>query len=363
MKYLIILIILAILGGGGWYTVQKLKEEQQSASDTEDLIIQVEARTIEDVLELSGIVAPVISTEVRSEVTGRIKEVFIEDGDAVTEGQLLIELEKTELQSDVLEAERNYQAQELRVANVLRNLERDQDLFEKGFINESDFLDAETEFKIAEIELQVRQARLDKVREAVNKTGIRAPHAGIVSNFDLRSGEVIIGAESVNSGTRLMVISDPELLYVDSDVNELDVTKVKVGMEAIVRFDALPDAEFEGEVTRIAAYAQRENNERVFPVRISFVAEGSEVKEGISANIKLPLHRVVDVPAIKLSAVFRERRDEYVFVKIGEEKYHKRYIETGLRDAFNVEIVSGLKVGDEVSLTEPQEYEEDEGDS
>ena len=238
-----------------------------------------------------------------------------------------------------------------------RDYEREQELREKGFTNQKTYLDAKTDLEIAEIELNVRLARLERARETLAKTTILAPHAGVVSHLDLSEGQVIVGATSVNEGTVLMKINDPTVLLVETRVTEIDYNRIHEGMSARVTFDALPDQEFVGEITSITNYAERVDNQRVFGVEVNFVAHGAQVQPGISANIEVPIARAEDVPAVVLSAIFVEGQKAYAYVRAADGTFEKREVETGVRNAFNVQITSGLEVADVVSLVKPDGLE------
>jgi len=352
MKYLSSIIILALLAAGAWWTWDRLQAESEKSRPQGPKTAEVEIGSIEDVVTAGGYVEPVISTEVRSEVTGRIAEIHIEDGEKVEAGQVLLELEKTERQTELEEAERLFEAQKLRVIQARRDYERLAGLREKNFTNEKDYLDAETELGLSEIELEVRRARLEKAKDNLAKTTILAPHEGVVSNFDLNPGQVITGATSVNEGTTLMTINDLVRLHVRTKVNELDINKINEGMPARITFDALPDEEFVGEVDQIFSYAEEEGNERIFRVLVSFEAGDQIIKPGISATVELPIAEAKDVPVVIPTALFRSG-EGFVAYRQNGDGWDKITVETGLSDVRVVEIKTGLQPGDIVSLSLP----------
>jgi len=351
-------LLLALLGGGGYFTWKKVQEENSGDKVERQRTAEVKLATIEDVVEASGVVEPVVSTDVRSEISGKIIRILVDDGDLVEAGQPLVELDQTSLETDLREAQRNYQGQLLRVEKAERDYLRLAQLYESNYAQERDVLDAETDLELAKIELEVRKARLDKAQENLSKTTIPAPQAGTVAKLNVNEGQVIIGATSVNQGTSLMTIHNLDSLYVETDINELDIAKLTEGGQVKVTFDALPDQTFEGEVSQIYSYAREERNQRVFTVRITFDARDANVRTGISANLTFPIEKKEDVPALLISAVYTEGESKYVYKINGTEKdgspvMDKITVETGLSDAQNVEILSGLEVGDTVSLVRP----------
>jgi len=352
MKYLTPILIVAILGAGGWWTWDRLDAESQKGKADRPQTTEVKTGSIEDIVKAGGHVEPVISTVVRSEVTGRIDKILIEDGASVEAGQVLLELEKTERQTELEEAKRLFEAQQLRVARARRDYERLAGLRQKNFTNEKDFLDAETELRLMEIDLEVRRARLEKARDNLAKTTIVAPHGGVVSNFDLNPGQVITGATSVNEGTTLMTINDLLHLHVRTKINELDINKIREGMEARITFDALPDEAFVGRVDQIFSYAEREGNERIFRVLVTFEARNQIVRPGISATVELPIAQAVDVPVVTPTALFKSGSG-FVAYRQNGDGWDKVAVQTGLTDARSVQITSCLQPGDIVSLSLP----------
>ncbi|MEO0795106.1 MAG: efflux RND transporter periplasmic adaptor subunit [Verrucomicrobiota bacterium] len=353
MKIITTLIVVALFAAGGWWTWSRLQDESNRDKPEGPRTATVGMGSIEDLVVAGGYVEPIISTEVRSEITGRIESIMIEDGEKVDGGQTLLELEKTERQTELEEAERLFDAQKLRLERARRDFKRLDELRSKNFTNEKDFLDAKTELDLMEIDLEVRRARLENAKENLAKTTIIAPHEGVVGNFDLNPGQVITGATSVNQGTTLMTINDLLRLHVRTKVNELDINKIREGMSARITFDALPNEEFVGEVEQIFSYAESEGNERIFRVLITFESTDDRIRPGISAKVTLPIAEAKDVPVVIPTALFKADDGFVAYVQNGEA-WEKVAVETGLSDMQNVEIISGLKDGDVVSLSLPE---------
>ncbi len=335
------------------------KDSNASSGLAENETVQVELGTIENTVEAGGEVRPQVSSAVRSEISGRIGRIFVEDGEEVEAGQKLIELEQVSLLTELREAERNFQADELRVEQARWNYLREQELFEKEYSQEKSLMDNRIALELAEIQLAVREARLEKARENLDKTTIRAPHDGIITEMDLNEGQVITGATSVNQGTQLMMINNLERLYIQIDVNELDISRIREGMPVRISFDALTDQEFSGEVLRRFPYAREEGGQRVFRLHIAFDASNKRILPGISANVTIPVEVVADVPVVLISAVFSERGEKVVY-RVGEDgSVRRRPVETGIDDLHNIHIINGVEPGDVLSLKRSAPAEED----
>lgn len=356
-----LLIVLCVLGGGGWWLAERLEKDPDESNELlMNEKVTVESGTIENVVEAGGEVLPVVSSAARSEISGRIARIFIEDGQKVESGQKLIELDQASLRTELREAERNFQAYELRVEQARWNYEREHELFDKDYSQKKSVMDNRIAFELAEIELAVREARLEKARENLEKTTIRASHDGIITDMDLNKGQVITGATSVNEGTQLMRINNLERLYIQVDVNELDIGKIREGMRARISFDALPDEEFSGEVARKFPYAREEGGQRVFRLHIGFDAADERILPGISANVTIPVEVMEDIPVVLMSAVFTEKGEKVVYRLDASGRFRRQVVETGIDDLQKIHIISGVEPGDVLSLKRPNPEEGDD---
>ena len=354
MKRIVIaLLVLALLAGGGWYLWSAWETSRQADGEDSEPVFEVVRRANEENIEANGIVEPKVSTEIRSEISGRIESILVDEADRVERGQPLIELDRTALKNELSEAERNLQAYRLRLERAERDYRRLESLSEKEFARESELEDARTEFELAKLELEVRKTRVETARDDLRKATIPAPQAGIVSDLDVNEGQVIVGATSVNQGTLLMKVNDMSELVVRASINEVDVTRITPDTPVGISFDSIPGLEVEGRITEISRFGRAENNVRVFPVEVTFPAADERLRAGITANLVFPLGIVEDVPAVLVSAVFRIRGKSTLFVETPDGDFELREVKTGLGDTEYVQILEGAEPGDRVSLTRP----------
>lgn len=312
----------------------------------------VERRDIAETIEITGQVTPVIASDIKSEISGRILRIHVKAGDAVTRGQLLVELDPVRLEADLRASERAVQGDRLSVEKAERDYARLQELVSTNSATEQQLFDARIDMEQARNQLQISSARLDTAMENLALTRITAPHDGIVIVRDTQEGQVISGATSVSNGTTLMRVADLRQLYTETFVNELDLRRVQVGGAATITFDAVPGLTVQGRIAEVAPAAILRENVRVFPAKIAFELDDPRVRPGISASVTLPVARVEQVPAVIISAVFNDGADRVVFVRDGES-YRRRVVTTGLNDLGFVEIKSGAEPGDVISLTRP----------
>lgn len=355
-KTLIFLLILAVVAGGGWVVWRAIQKEtsDRSGDARSDRTFAVERRTLEETIQTSGIVEPDVSIEVRSEISGRIEEIMVEEGDRVEKDQTLAVLDRTALGNELSEAERNLEAYRLRLERARRDMERLEELRRDEFAREQDYLDAKTEYELAQIDYEVRKTRLETSRDNLEKATIRAPREGVISELNVNEGQVIVGATSVNQGTLLMKVNDLRFLVVRANINELEVVRIAEDTPVRVTFDAIEDLTIEGTIRRISRFGVEQNNSRVFPVEVVFEAVDERIRPGITANLTFPIRRVEDVPAVLISAVFNLGGGRKVVSLVTEDgSTESREVKTGIHDSRFVEILSGVEVGDRVALTRP----------
>ncbi|MFU8847982.1 MAG: efflux RND transporter periplasmic adaptor subunit [Opitutales bacterium] len=357
-RFFTALLLLALLGGGIYAVVTFLQrpgqdEKQNIRTDT------VKQRDIKSVVNASGEVLPLLSSVVKSEISGRIQHLHAMEGEAVTRGQLLAELDRTSLLTREREAERNLESEQLRLEKARRNFKRLQELHQKEFVGEQEFLDAQTDYQLAELNIEIAQARLEDTQEDIAKTSILAPHDGIITLMNIVESQVISGATSVNDGTEMMTISQLEELYLEASINEVDVEKLALGKEAKITFDAIPNFSIEGKISVIAASARRDGNIRVFPIEVIFEVADTRVRPGISASVEIPVATASDVPSVILSAVFnQDDGSSYVFLQ-QPDGWEQRSVEVGINNLQYVEIKSGLAPGDVVALSRPAQLRQE----
>jgi len=359
MKRLIItFIVLGAIGFGGYKAYQYVSANSQQNGPT-IRTNTAELRDLKSVVSATGEVRPLLNSIVKSEISGRITKIHKKEGDSVERDEVLLELDRTSLETRVREAERNLQADQLRLDKAERNYKRLEALFKKEFLGEQEFLDAKTDFELAQLNLEIAQARLDDAEEDLAKTTIRAPHDGIITLLDMVEGEVISGATSVSNGTELLTIAQLKNLYMEANINEVDVERLSLGQLAKLRFDAIPNFEIDGEISVISLSARADGSVRVFPIEVVFEALDSRVRPGISATIDIPIESVYQAVTVLLSGVFNESDgSSYVYLKTDTD-WEKRPVKIGINDLQHVEIKSGLQVGDTVALSRPDSFRED----
>jgi RND family efflux transporter MFP subunit len=313
----------------------------------------VAIRDIEETVDAAGYVRPVIFSDVKAEVSGKIQKIHVKDGQVVKKGAILIELDPLLVKADQEEARRNVQLQALNLEKSTRDLKRAEALREKGFVSDRELQDARTAYEVTKLQCDVAQSRFEKAEENVRKTVLVAPHDGMVSDSNnLVEGQVVIGAQSINSGTLLLRVSDVSVLRVDVNLNEFAATRLSLGREATITFDSIPGLTKKGQVTFLAPFGTpdvKTPDLRVFPCQVSFAA-GDGARPGISANLSVLVARETGCLSIPVSAIFVEGKDRIIYVKGESGEWERRAVKLGLSDAGYTQVKSGVQAGETVSL-------------
>ena len=329
----------------------------------------VEARIISPTILASGSLT--YQTEIRmvSEVMGRVKELYVREGDEVRKGALLLRLDPATVRAQVDRLEAGLQQSRLAIQRarvgfdtVETKWSRYQKLRESGVIDANTYDEVRSQRDQSKVELdsamqQVRQteASLKEAREQLAKTELRAPISGRLTAVKIKIGETAVPSVTSIAGSDLLVIADTTNLYAEVNVNETDVARVVPGQEARIVPAAFPDKSWKGLVETVA----------VSPVQVAGQGKSYLVKIRLTKSDDLQFHtgmscraeiitsgtNATPVTAVPVQVVQYEEskeRDEpaeaSVFAVV-DGKARKRTVETGVADDTYVAIVKGVEVG------------------
>src|ERR1043166_9248446 len=337
-----------------------------------------------------GNVQPEVKVDVKSAVSGKVIAISHRDGDQVKAGDVLARIEPDLNQAQSLADVKNaLSAARIRYDQAKKNYDQDNSLFSSGLLAGKQHRDSEAEYLSAKQEYEKTQEKYNLVEKSgipINQSpekfqgsNVVAPMDGIVLTKNVEIGESITsGVSSFNAGTVLFTVADTSRMIVKAGVNEVDIGKIHVAMPVRVTLDAYPKVLFKGKIDRIAPAVRVDDKVRVFDVEIRLDAQGRELRSGMTANIEVVGERKDKVLSVPVESVFKRDDQEIVYVKKaidpkafaedakkksdGPKKenkdawkkfFDKRVIVTGLADNARVEIVSGLKPGEEVALEDP----------
>jgi RND family efflux transporter MFP subunit len=319
---------------------------------------------------INGIITPVLSTDIRSEVSGRIARVLVEAGAGVEAGQPLIELDQSTLQVQLDDARLGVEAARLRTERARLDFDRFRSLAAKSLVTEKEFKEAEIAFRLAENETASQEARVRLLENSLAKGVITAPYAGRVLSLAARPGMIVTGADAGREGNTLLELADLAQLRVEAAINEIDVAVLRLGMPVEITFESVPEAKASGSITFIAPAAGKSpggetsgpsggssGGSRDFPLQIAIEQSHPRVRPGMTARVHIETAVAAQALAVPHNAVFNDHEtgDWFVFVRGADPAAEpvKTQVELGVRDRRHVEIKSGLADNAEISLQRP----------
>jgi HlyD family secretion protein len=407
-KITIVSVILLVVVIGGTVAIKangkdkKPPESPVKTGKAEIADIQVKVTEV-------GTVEPEVKVDVKSAISGKVVEIFHRDGDIVKRGQVLARVEPDLMQAQSLADTKNsLSSAQIRFSEAKKNFEADDKLFLQGLLAPKQHRDTETAYLEARQEYEKSQEKyalveksgipISQSAEDFRGSSVVAPMDGVVLTKNVEIGESITsGVSSFNAGTVLFSVADTSRMIVKAGVNEVDIGKIRVSMPVKVTLDAYPKVLFNGKIDRIAPAVRLADKVRVFDVEIRLDTQGRELRSGMTANIEVVGERKDKVLSVPVESVFKRDDQEVVYVKKAidpkafaeeakkeeakkkDEKkdgqqakvdkdawkkfFDKRVVVTGLADTAHVEIVSGLKSGDEVALEDPTLPKTDKDDN
>ncbi|MDH7577562.1 MAG: efflux RND transporter periplasmic adaptor subunit [Bacillota bacterium] len=319
--------------------------------------VEVAAAAVGDVEEVSkftGRVAPRVEVNVLPKVSGRIRAVSVDVGDRVRTGQVLVQLDDTEIAAQVRQAEAalavaeaGARAAAANLEDARRNLERVKELYDAGAATLQQLEQAQLRYDQAAAgvnEAQVEQARaaLGAARIQLDNTVITAPLTGIVAARFAEAGEM------ASPGQPLLTLVDIDQVQVEISVTEAEVNKLRRGQEVPVTVAAAGEKPLTGRITSLAPAA--DTRSKMFPVKITLPNRDHRLKPGMFAGVGISTEVRRQVLRVPVAAVLEKEEGTFVYV-VEDGCARARQVETGLSDGKFTEIKSGLREGEQVVVS------------
>lgn len=367
MKVFLTLLVVAGISVGGFFVWKQWQRKQAEAADKKIVsIANVEARDISFAITAAGEIGPADQVSVRPEINGKIAELPVDIGDQVKKGQLLCRLDDTDLQtekvtqlSQVAGAKLQIEAATLQVEKTDREFKRNDALFQNRLVAQDIFDNARTEFQVAKNSLQLAKNALERAESALKqvddklaKTRIEAPFDCTVLTRPVSLGQTVSGSGGFNSGTEILSVANLNDMIITAHINQADVTRMKNGQAVEVQVESVPGLKMKAVVERIAPQAVIKNGIKGFSARIAIKELDPRVRPGMTSILSIPVASVENALSVPLSAVFTERGERYVYVKIDDE-FEKRPVQIGISDLSFAEVQGGLQAGEVVALELP----------
>ena len=386
-------IVLAVVIGGGALTAAK-----SGKKGVEVRIEPVEARDLVASVTASGQVRPQTKVDISSDITGKITQLAVREGQMVTKGQLLVQIDPEQARAAVDRVTASLASARAQAAQARANLIQAERSFERTsairqtnaqLVSDEQLEQLRTQVEVNRAMLEAAnqqvaqaQAQLNDARTSLGKTTLYAPMAGRVTRLNVEMGETAIMGTLNKDAATILTISDMSVLETRVNVDETDVARISVGDSAVVQVDAFPDTTFVGRVTKISNSSVRGASPTGQPtadqavdyeVTIQLMNAPESVRPDFSATAKIITDsrtKVLSIPIIALTVREDEsvaagdtavglgqarptkqvgKRDvEGVFVVGADNKVKFRPVRVGIAGEKHFEVVSGLKAGERI---------------
>ena len=345
LKWVILLVIIAIGIFGYRYYQQKQEKAQKPVIET----AQAKYMNMKSVVSATGTIKPLESVEVSSKITARIKEILVEENQNVTAGQTVAILDGKDLETQKEQAE-------FTLSNAKIKYDRTSYLYNIGAKSKEDLDDAQYNYDTA-------QSKLAETESDLAETVIVAPMNGVVIGEPLTAGTMAV--QGNNNPTVIMRIADLSKKQITAKVDETDIGNVKVGQKATFTVDAYSGKTFTATVSKISqtdvsnswdtsssSSSSSSTSAAVIYYSVTLDVDDPEglLMPAMTARVEIETANKDNALAVPLSALKTDNNGSYVVVVKQDGTTENRYVEVGIYSDDNVEIVSNLSEGENVSV-------------
>ena len=355
-KTIVVGLCVVVLLGLGAYLFMGGKAEQEINYET----AKVQRATIGSTVTATGTIEPVTKVEVGTQVSGIISKIYVDYNSEVKKGQLIAELDRTNLMSELASAKSNLEAAGSDLSYQKANHSRMKTLHDKGLVSDDEYETARLSLRQAESTYDMRKEAVAKAQTNLGYACSTSPINGVILSKAVEEGQTV--AAGFTTPTLFTIAQDLTDMRVIADVDEADIGDVAEGQKVEFTVDAYPNETFEGQVTQVRQEATTESNVVTYEVVISAPNPSLKLKPGLTANVTihtLEQPNLLSVPTKALrftpTADLLRKGDKIQDcsgnkkVWVREGNVIKAYaVQTGITNGTLTQIVSGVKEGVEV---------------
>ena len=319
--------------------------------------VQVKRGNVIEKAIASGTIEPSTEVEVKSKVSGVVRVLFKDAGEFVEAGSPLLDIRPDPTPLELVDARRQLELKQMELATAARELDRQRSLQTSGSVTAQEVERSERQIESLKLQVTIAGEKLAllegtsvKVDDRALESIVHAPISGYILERIVQVGEMVVPLSSFQAGTVLFKMANMSDLVFRGTVDEIDVGRLKPGAEVTILIGALPDVRVRGRVTKISLRSKRSDQTGVgFPVEIAITDLGGAVlRAGYSASAEITVRRANDVLLIPERLITYAGDTATVMVPNAAGVGERRVIKTGVSDAVNVQILSGLSEGDRV---------------
>jgi HlyD family secretion protein len=346
--------ILLVAGIALWMLSGKKKEEK-----VEFVTAKVEPANIQNSVTATGTIEPVTSVTVGTQVSGIVSKLYVDYNSEVKKGQVIAELDKTNLTSELNTARANLASAQSSLDYQLANYNRYQTLFQKGLIAATDYESARLSWQQAKEQVATAQEQVRRAQTNLSYATITSPIDGIVLSKSVEEGQTV--AASFNTPELFKIAKDLTNMQVVANVDEADIGNVKAGERVSFTVDAYPDDVFEGHVTQVRQEATTTNNVVTYEVVINAPNGDLKLKPGLTASVTIytaERQGVLSIPskALRFTPTPETVGDKKIVDSKGKNKVWTldgntltaHDVQIGMSDGTHTEILGGISQGKDI---------------
>jgi RND family efflux transporter MFP subunit len=385
------ILVIAVAAGGALAATRGRDKADPKADSSPFRLGKVQAEDLQVSVREVGVVDPVTKVDVKSAVSGKVLGLRVREGAVVKSGDVLAEIEPDVNQAQSLsDVQASVKDAELKLLDAEREFMTQKALFEQGLLGADSFRATQNKRNQAEEILRAARMRYQIVEDrgipisgnaASQRARVTAPMAGVVIKKGVELGDMVTsGVSSFNAGTVLFTVADLKTLIIRVNLNEVDIAKVHVGQPVRITLDAYPQKVFTGKVSFVAPSAELVEKIKVFKVEVALDELADTFRTGMSANVEIlgdKRDKAISIPlealqkrdgqtvAYRLKGKLEPKqlaaakeglagRNKYIWLSDHWKEYFDVVpVSAGIATLERVEILSGLKAGQQVSLEDP----------
>lgn len=369
-KVWIAMILVVVIAVAVWLLSGGKKEEQINFKQE-----KVATHTLQNSITATGTIEAVTSVTVGTQVSGIVNKLFVDYNSVVKKGQVIAELDKTNLISELNTAKANLASTESNLSYQSANMKRYQTLYKKGLVSADEYENALLAYRQAKEQVASSRENVQKAQTNLGYATITSPIDGTVISKSVEEGQTV--AASFNTPELFTIAKDLKNMQVIANVDEADIGGVAVGNRVNFTVDAYPDDTFEGVVKQVRLEATTTNNVVTYEVVISAPNADLKLKPGLTANVTIFTKEQANILSVANKALRFTPTKETVGkdMKIVDCKGKNKVwtlngntltahsVNIGQSDAMHTQIISGIKAGQSVVTEIVVDASEDEEDS
>ena len=372
MKYLKYVGLFA-LGFGILFSIAFFVKSNSTSAiqyETQTLI----TATIEDKIVATGKVLPEDEVNVVPQIAGIIQELYVEEGDEISKGDLIAKIKVVPNEQTLNSAEGRVKSAQIVMNNSKIEYKRNKVLYEKEIISEQDFNSATLRYNQDMQNLSNAKSDLQIIKlgssggSTITNTNVRATVSGTILEIPVEEGDQVIQANTFNAGTIIATIADLNKMIFEGQVDEGEVGKLKVDMPLVVTLGAIEGKEYEAKLRLIAPKGTEVAGAIQFKIEGEvYLDDEYVVRAGYSANASIVANKKEDILAISEALLQYDSKTKkpYVEIETSSQKFERKNVKLGISDGVNAELISGVSKTDKIKVwnrTEPDKRGEVESE-